>query len=631
MSNREPDGGVNPRYELPADFRGAKRGFGRVILAFLLCRLAPSAVAQSSTRAQVLSVTLQFEAPRLQSAGEYSRVTVAGCETLQRVGAPLLPFRTVRLLLPPGARVGKIEARLPQGATALPGAWRVDYGRMPVSTADSKARGLTAASMDGPDPAIYESDQPYPSVRAELASLQRMAGYVIAFIRLYPIQYTPAKGKLIFAPEVTVELTVDPNAAAVMTTPASIRVQEREKGRVANFVDNPEMLKVYEGVSKPSSLSGSTSYDYLLITRSNLVTAFQPLVDLKTQAGLAVKVETMEAITNLYAGRDAPEKLRNYIRSAYTNWGISYVLLGGDTPTVPCRIAYVSMGGVVSSPWLPADLYFACLDGSWNNDGDSYWGEATDGEGGGDVDLLAEVYVGRAPVDTVAEVNIFVEKTARYETQDHPHVTNVLFMAEFLADTSSGPAQGGDMFVPLEPLFAAYQLTWLDDRPETTPQWTKADGMNALNRSPHSALLNGHGNDYTLIGQAYPPLRAIETPDLDSLTNQWLFLAYSVGCNVGQFDNFEPFQDEDNFPDSIGEQLVKRHSRGAFAAVFNSREGLYDEQDEVEIQRRVPAQILYELDFSWIHQPGCCQPTRQTGSACPCRILGDHELSLVLL
>lgn len=554
---------------------------GRILILLLFCILS-SATAPATTYAQILSVTRRFVAPQIRTGVEYSRVTVVDCDTLQRVGAPLLPFRTVRLLLPPGARVGKIETQLPQSITTVPGIWKVDYGRMPVSTVGSNVKKLTIATTEGPDPTIYESDQLYPPVRAELASIQQMAGYTIAFIRLYPIQYAPTKGELIFAPELTVELTMDPNAAAVMTMPASICVQEREKGRVANFVDNPEMLKVYESVPRPSSLSGLTSYDYLLITRSNLVTAFQPLVDLKTQAGLAVKVETMEAITNTFSGQDMPEKLRNYIRAAYTNWNIAYVLLGGDIPTVPYRIAYIGMGGVVDSPFLPTDLYFACLDGSWNNDNDARWGEPTDGEGGVDVDLLAEVYVGRAPVDTVAEVNIFVEKTVRYETQSHPNVTNVLLMAEFLADTSTGPAQGGDMFVPLEPLFGAYQLTWLDDRPWTEPQWNKADGMNALNRSPHSALLNGHGDDLTLIGQAYPFLRAIETQDLDNLTNQWLFLAYSVGCNVGQFDNFEPFQDEESFPDSIGEQLVKRHHRGAFAAVFNSREGLYDNQDEAK-------------------------------------------------
>jgi hypothetical protein len=296
------------------------------------------------------------------------------------------------------------------------------------------------------------------------------------------------------------------------------------------------------------------------------------LVDRKVQDGLSVRTETVESITNAYAGRDVPEKIRNCIRYAYTNWGIQYVLLGGDTQIVPCRYAYAYVDSGADTS-IPCDLYYACLDGSWNGNNNSQWGEPTDGEGGGDVDLLAEVFVGRAPVDTVAEVSTFVEKSVRYEAQGPGDAPTALFVAEFLGSFPTGPAQGGDMFDPLLPYFPAYQVSWLDDRPSTTPQWTKAEAINALNRSPHFALFNGHGTSDILLG-VYAPARTIEVIDLDSLTNQRPFLAYSVGCDVGQFDNFYLL------PDCIGEELVKRHARAAFAAVFNSRVGFYDPQEE---------------------------------------------------
>ena len=211
---------------------------------------------------------------------------------------------------------------------------------------------------------------------------------------------------------------------------------------MALFVDNPEMLKAYESEHKVETAARLISFDYLLITRSNLVSAFQPLVDLKTQANLSVKVETVEAITNAWSGRDAPEKLRNYIRDVYTNWGITYVLLGGDIDTVPCRYAYVYMGSLVDNPLLPCDLYFACLDGSWNSDGDTRWGEPEDGEGGEPVDLLGEVFVGRAPVDTPAEVSTFVEKTTRYETQSHPMSRTFSFWRSFWRTPRAVPPRG---------------------------------------------------------------------------------------------------------------------------------------------------------------------------------------------
>jgi len=549
---------------------------GRGLLLFML-PLARGLAGQLAGDGSTLTASREFDSPRLEAVGgAYSRVTVPGCETLQRVGAPLLPFQTIRLLLPPGGEVDKISVRLPGGEQVVPGNWRIEYGRMPVASPSGGSARPAAGAADGPDPAIYESDQPYPPARAELASVQRLGGHTIAVIRLYPVQYWPTLGRLEWTRQINLEVLLTSTASPAKGQPAppGIPPQAHARERVERWVDNPEMLEAYEPATAPSKSSGQT-YDYLLITKSNLVTAFQPLVDLKTQQGLAVRVQTIEILTNTFAGVDVPERIRNCIRDAYVNQGVRYVLLGGDTTAgLPSRTAYVYMGAS-EDPYLPTDMYYACLDGTWNNDGDARWGEPTDGPGGADLDLLAEVHVGRAPVDTVADVNIFVEKTVRYETQTHPYLTNALFLAEVLDELEVPPSQGGDMFVPLEPLFAGYQLTWLDDR-FTVPEWVKQDALNAMNQSPHLVLFSGHGFYDTLIGWLRPFVRSIETPDLDQLTNQWPFLAYSVVCNVGQFDN-------DRFsPDAIGEEVVKRHSRGAFAGVFNSRFGYYDPQDEAK-------------------------------------------------
>ncbi len=77
---------------------------------------------------------------------------------------------------------------------------------------------------------------------------------------------------------------------------------------------------------------------------------------------------------------------------------------------------------------MPADLYFACLDGSWNSNNDCAWGEPTDGEDGGDIDLFAEVYVGRAPVADFIELRNFVNKTVQYETVTPPNLTHGLWL-----------------------------------------------------------------------------------------------------------------------------------------------------------------------------------------------------------
>jgi hypothetical protein len=77
--------------------------------------------------------------------------------------------------------------------------------------------------------------------------------------------------------------------------------------------------------------------------------------------------------------------------------------------------------------------------------------------------------------------------------------------------------------------------------------------------------------------------------DLDALTNRHPFLAYSVGCNAGEFDN-DPFT-----PDCIGEQLLTRNSRGAFAAVLNSRLGWFNPQNEEQFSGEFQTRFFEHL------------------------------------
>jgi hypothetical protein len=550
-------------------------------------------LASSVAQGETVSVACDFAAPQVRRVGELARVTIPGCELMHRVGAPLLPFRTVRVLLPPGSRLDTLAARVMGEPIILPGTGQIEYGRLPIRTPDPKESIATGELADAPDPVIYSANRPFPATRAELASVQRIAGSAVAFIRVYPVQYWPLSGELAYASKLEVEVTATPDRERTEELLPPSRAQSYRAARLRTMVANPSMLQRYE--TRRLAMESTADFDYLLITKSNLVSAFQPLVELKTQNGVSVKVETVEAILQSQAGRDDPERIRNFIRHAYTNWGITYVLLGGDTAVVPCRYAHVNMGSLVSNPILPCDLYYSCLDGTWNRDNDARWGEPNDGDDGGDVDLLGEVYVGRAPVETVEEVNIFVEKTVRYASQAHPNADRVQVLAEFLGTFSTGPAQGGDMFDPLVPVFNRYQVYWLDDRPFTTPQWTRADALQAMNQSPHLAVFIGHGDDDTLIGANDFLTRSVETADLNLLTNAWPFLACSVGCNVGQFDN-------DRFsPDCIGEELVKRHRYGAFAAVLNSRLGWYDPQDEAkysgEFQTRFFEELLAEDDI----------------------------------
>ena len=538
--------------------------------------LAAVVSADPADEPRTLSATYRFEAPQTEPSGDYTRLTVPDCGQVQRIGEPAMPFRTARLLLPPGCTVVQVAAVPASEPTQIAGHWRVEYAGQP----HSRPALRRAPFAPGDNRFIYASDAPYPPSAAELISVQRMAGYDIALVRVFPVQYKPASGQLLFTPVVTLRLSLAPVPAG---TEPFIRppTKKRSAVRVAAFVDNPSIIQPGPAATSPASAAPGPAFDYLLVTSSNLASAFHPLVDRKTQDGLAVTVATLEAITNTVPGRDVPEQIRNYIRQAYTNWGISYVLLGGSTTIIPCRYAYVRVDLAPRDSYLPTDLYYACLDGSWNGNADRHWGEATDGDNGGDVDLLAEVYVGRAPVATVAQVTNFIEKIVRYETEVRANSGDALLMATFLGDFPTGPCQGGDMFKPLRPLLGRFHADWLDDQPHKLPQWTRTEALAALNRSPRVVLYNGHGNADILM--------RLHTSDLTQLTNEWPFLACSVGCSAAEFDHGK------FWPDSFGEALVNGSRHGAFAAILNARAGWFDPQYPWKYSGEFQAQLFEEL------------------------------------
>jgi hypothetical protein len=550
---------------------------GRIGTMILVLWLSSSCVVSSAPadEQRTISATYAFEAPQLESRGDYTRLTEPGCGQLHRIGEPAMPFRTARLLIPSGFTAEKVDAVPSTEPVKIQGHWRIEYAGQP----SSRPALHKLPFAPGDSQRIYASDVPYPASAAELISVQRMAGYDIALVRVFPVQYKPASSQLLFAAKMTLNLHLAPaHAPAGAEPPVRPPMLKQAANRVASFVDNPAMLQ------SPSEAPAGVpvqAYDYLLITSDKLVPAFQPLVERKTQDGLAVRVVTMETITNTVPGRDVPEMVRNYIRQAYTNWGISYVLLGGSTTIVPTRTAYVRAGLQPADSYLPTDLYYACLDGSWNGNGDRHWGEPTDGEGGGDVDLLAEVYVGRAPVTTEEQAATFVEKTVRYETEGNANTTNALLMATFLGDFPTGPCQGSDMYKPLRPLLGGFQSDILDDQTNKYPQWSRVQALRALNRSPHLVFYNGHGRDDILM--------RMHSADLKGLTNEWPFLVCSVGCSAAEFDHGK------FWPDSFGETLINGSRHGAFAAVLNARAGWFDPQYPWKYSGEFQAKFFEEL------------------------------------
>lgn len=254
--------------------------------------------------------------------------------------------------------------------------------------------------------------------------------------------------------------------------------------------------------SAPTSLANAT--EYVVVTREALASEFQRLADFKTANGVPAAVRTIESIDAQYPGGiDAAERVRLYLIDAHHNEGVRWVLLGGDAELVPVRYAHVEFYGGQS---ILTDYYFMCLEGTWNADGDALFGEVED-----EVDLVPEVYAGRAPVSTAEEARLFVDKTIAYQQgagsgQGYP--ASAVFLAEL-------PKVAEEAIATLRPSFDVLRLyTDPENWPGSLPLSRQA-ALVAANRGFGIVAHIGHSTETTWsVGE-----EDLTTGDIDALTN----------------------------------------------------------------------------------------------------------------
>ncbi|TKJ27479.1 MAG: hypothetical protein CEE42_02145 [Promethearchaeota archaeon Loki_b31] len=507
----------------------------------------------------------------------FQRLSIEGSGNFGQTGSPSLPFKVVKILLPYGKDMADVE--IITGETQiLEGSYKIEpvQEQTPISSNE-----VTEFKLDN---SVYNSINPFPDKQYSIVGVYELRGYRILVLNLYPVSYVPKTGKVSYFRDITVlvRLTNHPNANLLFR---NLKVDEK---RVVNTVDNPELVDVYRGKNPQLISLGSSldlppgSYDYIIITNEALhdsigAYTFQDLRDSKNAAGIQTTIVTTEYIYANYLGADNPEKIRNFIIDAYQTWGVEYVLLGGDGDEVdiggesgdliiPSRGFYATAYGEVDYD-ITSDLYYAGLDGNWNTDGDNMWAEP------GEDDLYAEVYVGRAPVDSEDELSNFVYKTLAHETETHHYLSDVLMVGEDLywyvwgGDYKDEVKDGSDaQGYTTEGFPLGYFVDTLYDRELDPARWDKNDLIPLINDGIHIINHLGHCDvEYSM---------KMENYDADSLTNDHYFFGYSQGCYNGAFDNRGPWG-EIHANDSIVEHFVTT-PHGAFAFIANSRFGWGD-------------------------------------------------------
>ncbi len=471
-------------------------------------------------------------------------------------GEPMMPYIPVKILLPMGHQLRRIEVKLNNFAE-LEGDHKIDHAR--------KVQPISQQRIDNTKPnlAIYNSETAYPEKDYELVGTQSYRGYTFAILNLYPYKYFPKLAKISWAEHVIINFKSDFKQDIFDEQNTLLRIDEQTKKVLTRTVINHERINSYQKNYLPANrtlVDPSEPYDMIIITDTDSEPHFDDFISWKQDHGIAARTFNTSDIFSEYGGINPQEQIKNFIIDAYTVYSgtdtpLEYVILGGDDEIIPIRTIYISSGGSTIDNAMPSDLYYACLDDMWDDNGNGVYGEVED-----NCDIIPEITVARFPAETETEFSNIINKTISYV--EEPNVSNdVAYMVG--ENLNWDPVTWGgdykDEIVSLTPsLDTDYHLFTLYDRDGTySPLNVKAAINNGTNIINHM----GHSNEGIVFGQT--------SGHVNSYTNTEYGFAYSQGCYPAAFDEVTSHEGE-----AIAENLVKS-PHGLLAFIGNTRYGWY--------------------------------------------------------
>ncbi|MEO0072044.1 MAG: C25 family cysteine peptidase, partial [candidate division WOR-3 bacterium] len=483
---------------------------------------------------------------RITTKDGYHLVSLAGCEYYTYTpGEPIVPYKNINLLIPPTAEITSIEV-LEEERAEIPGAYLLYPAQRPRPISYTGPIEFIL-----PDEAIYNSSNEYPGKLYEILPSGNKSGFRIGGFFLYPLQYLPAAQKLVLVTKLRLRIIYTENIYEEW--PLTENQRELFKEDIRHLVINPEDL---ERFSPRVRYSENPDIDYIILTSANLRSRFAPLVHWLRKTGIWADTFSTNWVYSNYSGRDNAEKIRNFIRDYFTNHGTKYVLLAGDVSIIPKRGTYGEVGSDIDS-FIPCDLYYFDLQYSWDGNQNNVFGDPWTISGRLDtVDLYYDVYGGRWPVETQAEVDTLIQKYFRYvKTPDTLYQKRLLLPAGHLWDNYNH-------MLSQESIAALSPTGWTDRVIDFEQQGSRYGVRDSLNTGFGFAHLVGHGNEtgvYYNAGYMY----SYNDPQTQTNFNK-LAVVNSIACYPGCFDW--------NSDDCLAEKMVL--ARGsAIATIMNSRYG----------------------------------------------------------
>jgi hypothetical protein len=323
----------------------------------------------------------------------------------QGSNVPALPMIRFSVLVPPGAQLENYSYTVERAIVKE----NVKLARAPVP--------VPVSWIDKYEPGQRQYRGSFPQATVSYVTTMIQRGYTWFGFDYSPFGYDGETGNLTLVSKVflTLEYRVLPEGIQILRPDPAVA------GYIKERIVNPEDLDRFypEGQEYGLQLKSSQDrVDYLIVTSEALKPAFKPLLEWKTRKGLSARLVTMEEIIENYDDPSIQLKLKRCLFDYYRDHGLTWVLLGGDSEVVPVQgcygVANVGVDVPVEDWSIPTDLFYACFDMrfDWNSYADDKIGQLNlDGH-----DMIPEVYISRVPLKTMQQVETFVSKTIRYET-----------------------------------------------------------------------------------------------------------------------------------------------------------------------------------------------------------------------
>ncbi|MBE0639253.1 MAG: T9SS type A sorting domain-containing protein [Bacteroidales bacterium] len=544
--------------------------------------------------AQNIRLSYTFEQPDFIDRHDgFVEPVMNNCHNLGDEGFPFLPAFSGQILIHQGKEVAEIKIVSVSYSDVISG-----INIVPAARPFPFSEPAPPDYRPQPKNDIYNSIKSYPGSVISDVSTQYLAGYSIAVFNIWPIEFNPAEKSIRVITSIEIEIETRDTRQDFIQPALQSEVTGR---RLASVVSNPEMAKNYIF----NSSRDTDQIDMLIITKGTFVTAFTEYANYKTERGFITEIVTTEDIYANYPGSDNQEKIRNCIRDYYENNGIVYVILGGDSDTqnasqriIPHRGFYVDTGFGTIDEDIPSDMYYSCLDGDWNSNGNNRYGEP------GEEDIFAEVIIGRMSIDSNDEVLNMVNKLIKY--QDTPVLSDIekaLMVGEALDDNTwggnykdevaNGSSNHGYVTVGLSSNFVVSRLY------EMNGNWTKQQvyqqfnntGINLLNHLGHSDV--GYNMKMSLSDLTTANLQ-------NNGINRGFVIGYSQGCYNGSFDNRGSGGNYSG-SDCFAERITTMET-AMVASMSNSRYGWYSQGST-----NGPSQIFDRKFFNAIFGKGIAE------------------------